>query len=149
MGASLPGVEYPEPTPERIARRAARRRALLGLVRSVRALITGAVSTNVAPSEVEKIDAEVAGLASRLQTEVHQGPYSGLLGPNALDRYEPSQSVPLSPWAGRPRGSGQRAQVTLFDNPSPIYAGLHEGHRRAHPGQGDVVALVRELGAAA
>lgn len=89
-----------EPSPERVARRKARREALAGLVRSIRKLIDAAVSSNVEPGEIEQVDEAVAGLTERLNARRHEGVYSGLLGRGPIDHTEPTKSIPLSPLAG-------------------------------------------------
>ena len=89
------------PSPERLARRKARRAALEDLAKSIRPLIDAAVNTDVEPDEVRAIDHELQRLTSRLAAVRHTGTYSGLLGRGPIDHTQPSRSVPLSPWAGR------------------------------------------------
>lgn len=88
------------PSPERVARRKARREALSRLAASVRALIDATVSNDVEPDEAVAVEKQVHLLTTRLNAKRHPGTYSGLLGRGRIDHTEPSRSVPLSPWAG-------------------------------------------------
>ncbi|MDG2308642.1 MAG: hotdog domain-containing protein [Candidatus Binatia bacterium] len=90
-----------EPSPERLARRAARRASLEKLTGGVRELIDATVRCDVDPEEIDEIGAALATLTERLCAHQHGGVYSGLLGRGPIDHTEPSLSVPLSPWAGR------------------------------------------------
>ncbi len=90
-----------DPSPERLARRKARRAALAQLTRSVRSLIDATVSSDVEPDQIWQIRAAVDELSERLNAQRHEGVYSGLLGRGPIDHTQPGRSVPLSPWAGR------------------------------------------------
>lgn len=87
-------------SPERDARRAARRTALAKLAQSVRNLIDATVNTDVEPDEIDRIDATVVETTERLNATRHKGRYSGLLGRGPIDHTAPIKSVPLSPWVG-------------------------------------------------
>lgn len=89
-----------EPSPEKIARRKARRAALERLATSVRRLVEATVNTDIEPDELSRVEREVDALRQRLNAERHPGVYSGLLGRGPIDHTQPSNSVPLSPLAG-------------------------------------------------
>ena len=98
--SSLPGMATTGSDPERNAKRAARRAALAGLARSVRALIDATVNTDLEPGQIERITSEIDEATSQLNARRHAGKYSGLLGRGPFDHTKPVTTVPLSPWAG-------------------------------------------------
>lgn len=89
-----------QPSPERLARRRARRDALHRLADAVRELIDATVSSDVEPAEVDAVRNDVLALTRRLNVKRHPGIYSGLLGREPIDHTRPRRSVPLSPWMG-------------------------------------------------
>ncbi len=87
-------------SPERLARRAARREALERLATAVRGLIDASVTTDVEPARIDEAQAVIRAVTERLNERRHPGTFSGLLGRGAIDPAQPNRAVPLSPWAG-------------------------------------------------
>ena len=79
--------------------RGVRREIVAELASSIRALADAAVETGVGEDEISAVTADVRALASRLASERHTGPYSGLHG-RELDLTTPAGPLPLSPVIG-------------------------------------------------
>lgn len=77
----------------------AHRSALASLTRSIRRLCDASVSTRAAPEELERCTREIDAIRERLEAQLHDGPYSGLMG-RKLDTSTPHAMLPLSPIVG-------------------------------------------------
>ena len=89
------------------------RRALAALTNAIRRLCDASVSTRVAPEVLERSTREIDEIRHRLESEQHDGPYSGLMGRTPMRRAKASWRSGVRSWPRKntTRCSSQAARM--------------------------------------